>query len=272
MAKKQKKERKRISDELSSEVLFDHEKTCCVCNTRGKPVQIHHIDEDPSNNSKSNLAVLCLFCHDDTMVSGGFGRKLNAPLVLKFRNDWVNRVISRRNEADRIAVDSLKLAGANQIKKGGQKIEFGEMPIRSAEFIERLPKAYSGAKELVAHGFSGSTQEMVGSAYELVDVLSNLWGKLIGFSLMADFNGQAPDEFLTDYISNRYVWYRTLAEPLGAGTGGSIVSPITVSGVISDLEASISQTVRAIAFSGENHEAFDVWEKQWIQATNYHPD
>jgi hypothetical protein len=52
--------------------------TCCRCRTPGRPIQIHHIDGDPANNAEENLAVLCLDCHDDTLVTGGFGRSLNA--------------------------------------------------------------------------------------------------------------------------------------------------------------------------------------------------
>ncbi len=63
--------------------MFASDSTCCVCRERGKAVQVHHIDEDPSNNTPANLAVLCLECHNQTQVSGGFGRKLTDTLVIK---------------------------------------------------------------------------------------------------------------------------------------------------------------------------------------------
>jgi hypothetical protein len=44
--------------ELVAEVLFRADRTCCVCRIRNKPVQTHHSDDDPSNNSPGNLAVL----------------------------------------------------------------------------------------------------------------------------------------------------------------------------------------------------------------------
>ena len=65
-----------IPTENAAKVLFFSDRTCCVCNIPGKPVQIHHIDENPSNNLIDNLCVLCLDCHNDTMIKGGFGRKL----------------------------------------------------------------------------------------------------------------------------------------------------------------------------------------------------
>lgn len=86
------KRRVPIPAELAARVLFSADRTCCVCRDRSKPVQIHHIDDDPSNNDVSNLAVVCLTCHDETQVSGGFGRKLNAEQMLLYRDDWNEKV------------------------------------------------------------------------------------------------------------------------------------------------------------------------------------
>src|SRR6516225_8235054 len=70
-----------IPDNVAAEVLFRQNRTCCVCQEPGKRLQIHHIDDDPSNNNQSNLVGLCFTCHDDTQISGGFGRKLNAMAI-----------------------------------------------------------------------------------------------------------------------------------------------------------------------------------------------
>src|SRR5450759_2549671 len=92
-----------IPDAIAAKVLFDADHTCCVCRDRGRPIQIHHIDENSSNNNEENLSVVCLICHDKTQIRGGFGRKLNADLVLKYRQDWLERVRKRRDKADEIA-------------------------------------------------------------------------------------------------------------------------------------------------------------------------
>jgi len=94
---KEKKLRIPISPELSDEVLKLQDRTCCVCRQYGKDVQIHHIDENPANNAIDNLAVLCLQCHNDTMTTGGFGKKLTAGQVIKFRNDWLD-IVKHKNE------------------------------------------------------------------------------------------------------------------------------------------------------------------------------
>lgn len=63
-----------------------------VCRTRGKPFQLHHVDEDPSNNDRGNLAVLCVDCHRETQIRGGFDRKLDAMQICLYRNDWLTLV------------------------------------------------------------------------------------------------------------------------------------------------------------------------------------
>lgn len=94
-----KKIRIEIPVDVSAKTLFDSDRTCCICHDK-KPVQIHHIDENPANNSPDNLAVLCFDCHHDTQIRGGFGRKLDAEQVRLYRNDWLNQIRRRRLVAD----------------------------------------------------------------------------------------------------------------------------------------------------------------------------
>ena len=82
-----KSRRAPIPPEISARVLFESDRTCCVCRQRGKPVQIHHINEDSSDNALRNLAVLCFDCHRETQITGGFDRKLDSDQVTLYRND-----------------------------------------------------------------------------------------------------------------------------------------------------------------------------------------
>ena len=50
----------------------------------------------PDSADEGNLAALCLQCHDDTQIRGGFGRKLNAAQVIQYRDDWVKRIAEIR--------------------------------------------------------------------------------------------------------------------------------------------------------------------------------
>lgn len=91
---RQKKTRIDIPIDVAARVLFFADRICCVCRVAGKPVQIHHIDENPSNNVHSNLAVLCLDCHNETQLRGGFGRRLDSEQIILYRDDW-NRIVAR---------------------------------------------------------------------------------------------------------------------------------------------------------------------------------
>jgi hypothetical protein len=75
-----------------------------VCENRGAPVQIHHIDDDPGNNDPANLAVLCLICHRETQISGGFARNLSPAEDRLCRDQWVQRVAKRRRDGDALVV------------------------------------------------------------------------------------------------------------------------------------------------------------------------
>ncbi|MCY8028924.1 HNH endonuclease [Bacillus inaquosorum] len=95
-----KKVRVEIPNDIVAKVLFLSDRTCCVCRSAKKPIQIHHIDENPANNHPDNLAVLCLDCHNDTMIKGGFGRKLNADQIILYRNDWLKTIKNRRESTE----------------------------------------------------------------------------------------------------------------------------------------------------------------------------
>jgi hypothetical protein len=96
-----------IPAEVAADALFMSDRTCCVCHKAGKQVQIHHINEDPSDNNPGNLAVLCLECHAQTQITGGFGRKLNANLVILYRDHWQD-VVRMRRAAESLASELVK--------------------------------------------------------------------------------------------------------------------------------------------------------------------
>jgi hypothetical protein len=92
------KKRIPIPSAVAAQAEFESDRTCCICQIPGKPYQIHHIDDDPSNNDIRNLAILCRDHHDETMIKGGFNRKLNADLITLYRDDWVAVVVQRRGK------------------------------------------------------------------------------------------------------------------------------------------------------------------------------
>lgn len=56
--------RKPIPYKIKEEIVRRNKGVCCVCRERGKGYNLHHIDENPSNNSLDNIALLCVKDHD----------------------------------------------------------------------------------------------------------------------------------------------------------------------------------------------------------------
>lgn len=102
------KRRTPVPTGTAAKALFLSDRTCCVCREPGKPVQLHHIDGDPSNHEDSNLAVLCLDCHNETQVRGGFGRALDADQVTLYRSNWLEIVAMSRARTDALEQPSLQ--------------------------------------------------------------------------------------------------------------------------------------------------------------------
>ena len=87
--------RNKIPDKIVTQVEFLSDRTCCICRIPNKGIQIHHIDENPSNNDIENLAVLCLECHSKTQMKGGFVRALSPEVVKEYNKSWREIVKSK---------------------------------------------------------------------------------------------------------------------------------------------------------------------------------
>ncbi len=93
-----KKSKSRIPDKVSALVLFEADLTCCICKDRHKPVQIHHLDCNSSNNDLSNLVVLCLDHHDEVTRGPGLGRGLSADLIEMYHKNWCETLRAKRRK------------------------------------------------------------------------------------------------------------------------------------------------------------------------------
>ena len=83
-----KKVRTSIAQSTADNLLFANRHRCCVCREPRKPVQIHHVDSDPSNHDWDNLAVLCLDHHSDATGSQGFGHHYSPQEIRLFKQNW----------------------------------------------------------------------------------------------------------------------------------------------------------------------------------------
>jgi hypothetical protein len=255
------KERINIPIDLATEVIFASDRTCCVCEVRGKAIQIHHIDENPSNNTFDNLAVLCLECHNDTQLSGGFGRRLSEPLVIKYRNEWLIRVTNRKISADiKISEGFLKFSEyKNQTNK--------EIPYKTlANLIKYLPKLkHEILKQAQDEWDSGETIRICQASYEYIDVLQGFLVMLAQYYSVAQFGNKSSQEFFSDLIASRFEWHSAHMEPNGFGTGGTIISVMRLGSVMGDVEKMVEDMVISLIGDSLDFDATE-WLKQWNEA------
>lgn len=77
-----------LDPNLAAEVLFESDRTCCICRDPTRPVQIHHLDGDHSNNDRANLVVACESCHTWSHTTIPFNRSLTPELVREYDKSW----------------------------------------------------------------------------------------------------------------------------------------------------------------------------------------
>ena len=253
------RERIPIQPERAALILFSSDRTCCVCRERGKPVQIHHLDDDPSNNDLGNLAVLCLDCHNATQVKGGFGRKLDSLQVRKFRDDWAARVAKRRDAADQVAASHQNA----QIPSTLERREALPDPSRIENYIRVLPAirrdVYGRARELWN---TGVTSKMKQGNNDVIDVLEQVLIALVGFYPTGHFDDQDPRDYINAITASRYRWHWSRLEPNGPRTGGTIIGSIAGGCVIDDLEEMVIDVVTELAQHLEGFD-YDQWKGEW---------
>ncbi len=254
-----------IPSDLAAEVLFASDYTCCVCRReRGKTVIIHHIDVNPNNNTFENLSVLCLECHNKTQIKGGFGRTLNTPLVIKYRDEWLKRVKLRRNLADEAAVRIQ--VGKETLSEQVETVI--EMPIKHTELKEPLLKYINSLPYFIAALLRQAqpkwdtdvTATMVQANYDCIDSLKGILVALASYYSQKQFDNQNPQEYFSDVIASRFQWHRAILEPYGPG--GTIVNVICSGSVLEDTEHLIEDMVRALA-GHDNEFNWENWLKRW---------
>ena len=251
---------------IAAAVLFASDNTCCICQERGKTVQIHHLDGNPCDHTVDNLSVLCLECHNQTQTRGGFGRHLTEEVVIKYRDEWVARVEKRRSEADRIAVEravgSPGTAPEVAFQEKTKMIDLG--PRASAlEYINMLPDIRA---EFLARAQpewdSGVTARMVQASYDYIDALSGILSILATYYPEGHFWDKDPHQFFAEQVAARFEWHRSHVEPSGPGTGGTIVNVVCCGNVQADVEEMVEDMVMSIVGYDDEFD-WRGWPSRW---------
>lgn len=257
-------DRPRLPPDLAATVLFASDYTCCVCRDRGRAVQLHHIDGNPVNNDEGNLSVLCLLCHGETLLRGGFDRRLNPGLVLRYRDDWLRRIARRREQADEIA--ALHMAGI--VEKAPIRpeeplslMEPSDEPLLA--YVNRLPDVLAQGYSLAQPRWdSGVTSEMMEGTYGVIDILVQVLVHLASWFPANHFDGKPAAEYFGRIVADKFVWHRALAEPDGVATGGTIVGPVSAMSVLHDLKRTVDEMVAALVYERDDFD-FPQWHRQW---------
>ena len=255
-----------IPTEVAADVLFACDRTCCVCEVRGKPIQIHHLDGDPSNHLPENLAVLCLECHNETQLRGGFGRQLTPEVVIKYRDRLIKRVAERKHKIDQRFVE---LAVRNPIKAvdhdfWGTTTGLEGLPARGAlSYIWGLPDIRTGLLEIAqSERYSGSTVGMMEASYDYIDALASILINLGSYYSGKHSWRKHQQRLLSEQIAARFEWHRSHVEPNGPGTGGTIVNIIICRNVQEDVEKMVENMV--VSLVGYNDEfGWEEWKGLW---------
>lgn len=265
-----KKSRIPISKELAAKVLFLSDRTCCKCNIPGRYVQIHHIDEDPSNNEEVNLAVLCSICHDETMTKGGFGRQLDSIQVILYRDSWLQRVQKRKEKADELASINT-VTGIEQKKERNESLEdFLDYKINYDRntlqtYLNQIVSIHRAQWVISQTKYdSGITLNMIQGSYDLIDFYEEILVEVATFYPKGHFNNLHPKIFFNNLIAEKFLWHRLILEPGGIGTGGSMISVISAGNVAEDLNNLVVEFVHTLTWTYHGIAGIEI--EKWIEA------
>jgi hypothetical protein len=220
-------------------------------------------DEDPSNNVPANLAVLCLECHNRTQVSGGFGRQLTDTLVIKYRDEWLARVIQRRDAADRTAVEKM-VGPAVAVSEGPiETLPYSEKRADAIlAYVQSLPDLRAALRKKAQTGWdTGVTATMVQASYDYIDALQGVLVILAGFYPRGSF-GDDAHRFFSQMGASRFRWHRAHSEPHGPGTGGTIVNVNCSAKVVGDVENMVEDMARSLVGYDDRFD-WRGWPSRW---------
>ncbi|MFH2107983.1 MAG: HNH endonuclease signature motif containing protein [Chrysiogenia bacterium] len=262
-----KKRRIEPPEEIAAEILFLSDRTCCICCTRGKPVQLHHIDENPANNSIENLAVLCIDCHNETMIRGGFGRKLNGTQIKKYKYEWIERVKQRKIKADELASIETVTGTKQEIEEDLLNYKTNKDPELLKNYLDKIQIVHKAQLEISQTKWdTGTSSEMIQGNYDIIDFYEEVLVELATFYPKNHFNGKSPKKYFNELVSSRFLWHRLVLEPRGGGSGDTIIGPMTGGNVMEDLKRMIVNMVDALSLSYDIEEKIDSdrWREKWI--------
>ena len=148
--------------------------------------------------------------------------------------------------------------------------EFFDYKVPPIAYINTLPEfrlallAQRAAKLEVAELEAGvvSTSAMVNASWDYIDSITGILITLSDYYSARHFSNKPPAEYFSEIISSRAEWHRTIAEPAGPGTGGTMISIIVAERVWADVEEMVEDVVSFLTLGEESFDR-DSWPKRW---------
>lgn len=152
------------------EVMLESDWACVLCRSHTS-VQVHHLNEDRTDNSRENLVALCPNCHCDTHGTAGFTRKRTPEQIRKCRDEWY-RIVRERRVSGRRRLDLSESIAFETVLNAVAVVRIREIGFRA--------EAHKGYEELGAfcRGYGPRV------ALEIISVLAD----------MADVHREDADE------------------------------------------------------------------------------
>jgi hypothetical protein len=201
-----------------------------------------------------------MHCHDDTLIRGGFGRKLDAAQMHRYRINWNERVARRRAEADRLAAEVAARSEPLAITSV-PRFTFPEVPSRDGliPFVESLPELRRAAYAAARDGWnSGVTLRMVEASYGVIEVLETALLRLARYYPHRHFDVDDPREYFSELIASRFQWHNYRNSTSGTGFSGTIVPTMTSGDVLGDVDM-----VFALLPMCDESFDYEAWRQRW---------
>lgn len=257
----------KIPTELSDKLLFEANRTCCVCQIPGKSAHIHHIDLDNSNNIEDNLVVLCLECHNEVHTKNAFGKNWTSSLLKKYKNEWIERVKIRKSETDKIASFN-SVVGIN-----GDTSMYHELEYKDPNslhllkmYLEKLPTIHKG--QLVvskSEWIHPSPHGMTFGFFKLIDFYEAVLVELSTFYPKGHFEEKDPRIYFGEQISVRTSFVNSKLMPFGGYVGLQTDRDAAIEGLTREIEQMVIDLVEQLMTQSFNYDLgdFDKWLRDW---------
>jgi hypothetical protein len=221
-------------------------------------VQLHHIDEDHSNNAIANLAVLCLECHHETQVRGGVAGPLSQSDVTKYRDDWHSQVQRRRDQADALAVEVMSGSPA------ARQVE---------DYIRTLPALRKRVYAAVRTESDGGTLRSLEGSFAIIDVMQDALMVLASYYPKGHFGADSVRDHMSELLATHLRWQYNRHRPHGHGNDSSIVNAFVAEAVVTDVEHMVVELVESLTpdLAAPNNSGFVNWKREWDASQHLQP-